>query len=68
MGFTWYLDIRVKNKMAEVGRVQRGWTTRLPKYATFSVFGFEKLNTHQEEAIQQIIEMKSDVYANLPTG
>ena len=32
------------------------------------IFGFEKLNKHQEEAIQQIVEMKRDVYVNLPTG
>lgn len=32
------------------------------------VFGFEKLNKHQEEAIQQVVEMKNDVYVNLPTG
>ena len=32
------------------------------------IFGFEKLNKHQEEAIQRIVEMKSDVYVNLPTG
>lgn len=32
------------------------------------IFGFEKLNKHQEEAIQQVFEMKSDVYVNLPTG
>ena len=32
------------------------------------IFGFEKLNKHQAEAIQQIFEMESDVYVNLPTG
>ena len=32
------------------------------------IFGFNKLNKHQGEAIQQIVEMKSDVYVNLPTG
>ena len=32
------------------------------------IFGFEKLNKHQEEAIQQVVEMKSDVYGNLPSG
>ena len=32
------------------------------------IFGFEKLNKHQEEAIQQIVKMKRDVYVNLPTG
>jgi len=33
-----------------------------------SIFGFEKLNKHQEEAIQQIVEMKRDVYVDLQTG
>ena len=32
------------------------------------IFDFEKLNKHQEEAIRQVAEMKSDVYVNLPTG
>lgn len=32
------------------------------------IFGFNKLNKHQEKAIQQIVEKKSDVYVNLPTG
>lgn len=32
------------------------------------IFGFEKLNKHQEEAIQRKVEMKSDVYVNFPTG
>ena len=31
------------------------------------IFGFEKLNKHHEEAIQQVFEMKSDVYVNFPT-
>ena len=33
-----------------------------------SHFGFDKLTKHQEKALQQIVEMKSDVYVNLPTG
>ncbi|XP_068747499.1 ATP-dependent DNA helicase Q5-like isoform X2 [Montipora capricornis] len=32
------------------------------------IFGFEKLNKHQEEAIRQVVELKVDVYVNLPTG
>ena len=31
------------------------------------IFGFEKLIKHHEEAIQQVFEMKSDVYVNSPT-
>ena len=33
-----------------------------------NIFGFEKLNKHQEEAIRQVVEMKRDVYVNLATG
>ena len=32
------------------------------------VFGFESLNKHQEEALRFVIESKSDVFVNLPTG
>ena len=32
------------------------------------IFGFEKLNKHQEEAIRQVVELKVDVYVNFPTG
>ena len=32
------------------------------------LFGFSKLNKHQEEAIRYVVEMDSDVYVNLPTG
>ena len=32
------------------------------------IFGFEKLNKHQEEAIRQVVELKVNVYVNLPTG
>ena len=32
------------------------------------LFGFLKLNKHQEEAIRYVVEMDSDVYVNLPTG
>ena len=32
------------------------------------IFGFNKFNKHPVEAIQQIVEKKSDVYVNLPTG
>ena len=32
------------------------------------IFGFEKLDKHQEEAILQVVELKVDVSVNLPTG
>ena len=32
------------------------------------VFGFERLNKHQEKALRLIIESKGDVFVNLPTG
>ena len=32
------------------------------------VFGFERLNKHQEEALRLVVESKSDVFVNLPTG
>ena len=34
----------------------------------WEVFGFERLNKHQEEALQIVVESKSDVFVNLPTG
>lgn len=32
------------------------------------VFGFERLNKHQQNALQLVVESKSDVFVNLPTG
>ena len=32
------------------------------------VFGFERLNKHQEKALRLVVESKSDVFVNLPTG
>ena len=29
---------------------------------------FERLNKHQEEALRLVVESKSDVFVNLPTG
>ena len=58
------LDVREKNKMAEDG--ESSLDHAFAKVC--DIFGFEKLNKHQEEAIQQIVEMRSDVYVNLPTG
>ena len=34
----------------------------------WEVFGFERLNKHQEEALQLVVESKSDLFVNLPTG
>ena len=31
-------------------------------------FGFERLNKRQEEASRLVVESKSDVFVNLPTG
>ena len=31
-------------------------------------FRFERLNKHQEEALRLVVESKSDVFVNLPTG
>ena len=31
-------------------------------------FRFERLNKHQEEALRFVVESKSDVFVNLPTG
>ena len=43
----------------------------LPDHAIAKVcdiFDFEKLNKHQEQAIRQVVEIKSVVYVNLSTG
>ena len=34
----------------------------------WEVFGFERLNKHQEEVLRLVVESKSDVFVNLPTG
>ena len=34
----------------------------------WEVFGFERLNKHQEETLRLVVESKSDVFVNLPTG
>ena len=58
------VDICEKNKLTE----DRESSLDHSFSKVCSIFGFEKLNKHQEEALQQIVEMKSDVYVNLPTG
>ena len=32
------------------------------------VFGFERQNKHQEKALRLVVESKSDVFVNPPTG
>ena len=64
MGFTWGSRYLRETKMAEDGE-------SLLDHAFVKVcdiFGFEKLNKHQEEAIRQVVELKVDVYVNLLTG
>ena len=34
----------------------------------WEVLWFERLNMHQEEALRLVVESKSDVFVNLPTG
>ena len=34
----------------------------------WEVFGFERLSKHQEEALGLVVESKSDVFVNLPSG
>ena len=58
------LDIREKTKMAEDG--ESSLDNAFVKVC--DIFGFEKLNKHQEEAIRQVVELKVDVFVNLPTG
>ena len=41
-----------------VEALRKGW----------EVFGFERLNMHQKEALRLVVESKSDVFVNLPTG
>ena len=64
VGFTW--GSRCPQEKQNGGRW--GEFTRPRVCLSMRHFGFDKLNKHQEKAIQQIVEMKSDVYVNLPTG
>ena len=64
MGFTWESAIHEKTKIAEDG--ESSLDDASAKYAILS--GFRNLDKHQEEAIRQVVEMKSDVYVNLPAG
>ena len=34
----------------------------------WEIFGFERLNKHQEEALRLVVESKRDAFVNLPTG
>ena len=64
VGFTW------GSRCPQEKQNGRRWGefTRLCVCLSMPHFGFDKLTKHQEKAIQQIVEMKSDVYVNLPTG
>ena len=55
------VDIREKTKMAEDGESSLDHAF----VKVCDIFGFEKLNKHQEEAIRQVVELKVDVYVNL---
>ena len=64
MGFTWGSRHPRENKMAEDGESSLDHAF----VKVCDIFGFEKLKKHQEEAIRQVVELKVDVYVNLPTG
>ena len=64
MGFTWGSRYPRENKMAEDGESSLDHAF----VKVCDIFGFEKLNKHQEEAIRQVVELKVDVYVKLPTG
>ena len=57
------LDIRDIPKMAEDGESSLDHAF----VKVCDIFGFEKLNKHQEEAIRQVAGLKVDEYVNLPT-
>ena len=46
----------------------RGKIWRKMRRKEWEVFGFERLNKHQEEALRLVVESKSDIFVNLPTG
>ena len=46
----------------------RGKIWRKMRRKELDVFGFERLNKHQEEALRLVVESKSDVFVNLPTS
>ena len=46
----------------------RGKIWREMRRKEWEFFGFERLNKHQEEALRLVVESKSDVFVNLPTG
>ena len=55
--FAWISRKRVGKYMAEYA-LRKEW----------EVFGFERLNKHQEEALRLVVESKRDVFVNLPTS
>ena len=46
----------------------RGKIWREMRRKEWEFFRFERLNKHQEEALRLVVESKSDVFVNLPTG
>lgn len=46
----------------------RGKIWRKMRKKELDVFGFERLNKHQEEALRLVVESNSDVFVNLPTS
>ena len=46
----------------------RGKIWRKMRRKEWEFFRFERLNKHQEEALRLVVESKSDVFVNLPTG
>ena len=46
----------------------RGKIWREMRRKEWEFFRFERLNKHQEEALRLVVESKSDIFVNLPTG
>ena len=65
MGFTWGSRYTPENQNG--GRWGQ-FTTDHAFFKVCDVFDFEPLNKHQEKAIRQVVESKTDVCVNLPTG
>ena len=63
MGFTWGSRYPRENKMAEDGESSLDHAF----VKVCDIFGFEKLNKHQEEAIRLVMESLLSVFQALPT-
>lgn len=68
MGFTWlYVGISISARKPKWQKMERvRWTTRLSKYAIFSAL--RSLTSTRKKQFRQVVELKVDVYVNLPTG